>query len=92
MEGLNMNIEEIKEKVNDIIYDSLKDRIKYEDIKSEKHLIDDFGIDSIDALDIFLTIMSDFDVEMDRRSIAQLKSINEIYLYVEKLINNKVSI
>lgn len=84
-----MQYEEVKKKINDIIYESLRSSIKYEDITPDKHIIDDFHVESIDALEIFLTIMSDFDIEMDRKSIAQLKNIGEIYTYVDSLLKEK---
>lgn len=84
-----MELEAIKHKVNDIIFEVLQDSISYDDIKPDKHLIDDYHAESIQALEIFLTIMSDFDVEMERRSIVQLKNIEEIYLYVQSLLREK---
>jgi len=84
-----MEFETIKQKVNDIIYEILQDKIKYEDIRPEKHLIKDYHIESIKVLEIFLTIMDEFDIEMDRKTIIQLQNINEIYLSVERLLDEK---
>ena len=79
--------EEVRRCINNIIFESLKDSIAYEDITPEKHIINDLNADSINALEIFLTIMSDFNIEMERRIIVGLNNIGELYNYVESLIN-----
>ena len=82
-----MQSEEVRRCINNIIFDSLKDRIAFEDITPEKHIINDLNADSINALEIFLTVMSDFNIEMERRIIVGLNNIGELYHYVESLIN-----
>lgn len=82
-----MNIEEIKQKVNEIILDVLGERISSDDIKPEGHLVDDLGAESSEILEIFLSIMSDFSIDMDRNMIKNLKDLNDLYDYIHQLVN-----
>ena len=58
-----MEKEDIQKKVNDIVYEVLKDRIHYEEITGNKHILEDLEADSSETLEIFLTMMSEFDVD-----------------------------
>lgn len=84
-----MQIEEVKNNIDSIIFDVLKEKIAFEDITPEKHLIEDLDAESSEVLEIFLTIMSDYDIEMERSEIAKLKNLGLIYQYVYDKIQAK---
>lgn len=76
-----MEFEDVKQKINSIIYEVVEGRISMEEITPEKHLVDDLGIESSEILEIFLSIMSDYDIEIDRKSVMNFKNLNDIYNY-----------
>ncbi len=80
-----MEYEIIEKKINDIIYETLHDRINYEDITPEKHLIEDLGVESSEILEIFLTIMTEFNVEIDRNKLMEITNLKGLYKYIEEL-------
>lgn len=84
-----MELNQVKDEVNAIIEEILKDKIGDQGIDPEKHLIKDYHIESIKALEIFLSIMDEFNIELDRKTIIQFKNINEIYQRVHELVNKK---
>lgn len=86
-----MLIEDIEFKVNKIIFNCLKDRITYQDITKEKNLITDLYAESMELIDIFYSIMAEFEIELDRNAISNLRYLNDIYVYVNEEVNKKVA-
>lgn len=83
-----MNKCEIKEKVKDILIDVLvlektKDEIVGED------LINELGINSIDAISLFIEIEDTFDIEIDDDNLnaALISSIDKISNYIADRIS-----
>jgi acyl carrier protein len=84
-----MKIEEIKQKVDQVVYDVLKESHSRDEITPDKHLIIDLNASSAEVLEIFLTLMTEFSVEMERKGVMNLKNLNDVYLYIELLLNAK---
>jgi acyl carrier protein len=82
-----MELDLIKQKVNEIIYEVLKERIEYKDITPDKHLIEGLGADSSETLEIFLDIMSDFNIEINRNDLVKLDNLDAFYKYIQTLVN-----
>ncbi len=77
--------QEIEKKVNDVLVDKLG--IGYSDIKSDAQLEQDFGADSLDAVEIVMELEKEFyltirDDEVD--SMASWK-VSDVYDLVERL-------
>lgn len=72
-----------KEVLSDMMgYDS-------EDLKGSSLLDDDLGLDSFDALRIIFEVEDSFDITIPPSEIADIKTMDDIYEYIEKRISEK---
>ena len=54
-------------------------------ITLEASLIDDLGADSLDAVELCMTLEEEFDITIPEDKIAELKTVKDIVDYVESL-------
>lgn len=69
------------DKVKAIIADKLS--LDENDIKLESSLQDDFGADSLDAVEIIMGVEEEFDVEIDDNELSNIKTVKDIVDYIE---------
>lgn len=74
---------DILEKVAQIIADELTCDI--EDITPETHLADDLGADSLDAIELIMSIEDEFDVEIEDDDLQSVQTVQDI---IDILENN----
>jgi acyl carrier protein len=79
-EDLIMVFDEVKE----ILADQLD--IKMEDITMESDLADDLGADSIDAIDIVMSIEDQYSIEVPDETIESMKTVEDIVSFIENNI------
>ena len=72
-----MLFDEIKE----ILVDQLD--VNPEDIEMTSSLSDDLGADSLDAIDIVMTIEDQYSIEVPDEIIKNMKTVEDIISYVE---------
>lgn len=72
------------EKVKAIVANQLN--VEAEKITLETHLIEDLGADSLDAVDLIMTLEDEFGLEIDDESAQQAKTIGELVKYIEERI------
>ena len=72
-----MLFDEIKE----ILVDQLD--VDIDDIKLESSLIDDLGADSLDAIDIVMTVEEQYSIEVPDEIIKNMKTVEDIVSFVE---------
>ena len=76
-------MDEVTVKVKQVLSDVLLiDTI--EDIKPENYLVDDYGMDSLDAIDIMIQIEDEFGVDVDEGKIKNIKTVQDIIDCVNK--------
>lgn len=73
----------IFEKVAQIIAEELG--VELDDIKMDTHLTDDLGADSLDAVELIMSIEEEFDVEIPDEELQNIQTVADI---VEFLDNN----
>jgi acyl carrier protein len=73
---------EIIEKVNEFLIDEFE--IEEHALRPEAQLINDLGIESLDFVDIVVTIEKEFGFKVKREEITQVRSVNDLYSYIEK--------
>ncbi len=73
----------IFEKVKQIIAEELG--VELEDIKIGTHLTDDLGADSLDAVELIMSIEEEFEVEIPDEELQNIQTVADI---VEFLDNN----
>lgn len=71
------------EKIREIINSTLS--CGEDVITMDASLIDDLGADSLDAVELCMTIEEEFDITIPEDKIADLKTVKDIVDYVESL-------
>ena len=77
-----MNKEEIIEKVNEFLIDEFE--IEESALEPDAHLINDLGIESLDFVDIVVIIEEEFGFKVKREDITGVRTLKDLYLYIEK--------
>lgn len=72
------------EKVKAIVANQLN--VDAEKITLETHLIEDLGADSLDAVDLIMSLEDEFGLEIDDEAAQQAKTIGELVKYIEERI------
>ena len=69
------------EEVKEILVDQLD--INADDIEMSSNLIDDLGADSLDAIDIVMTIEDQYSIEVPDEMIKSMKTVEDIVSFIE---------
>ena len=77
-----MNRAEIEAKVKDFLINELE--IEEENIFPDAKLKDDMGIDSLDFVDIVMSIEDEFNVEVPDEAIEDIKSVGDLVKFIEE--------
>lgn len=75
---------EIIEIVNDFLIDEFE--IEESALGPDAHLIDDLGIESLDFVDIVVTIEKEFGFKVKREEITDVRTLSDLYTYIEKRV------
>ncbi len=73
----------IFEQVQEIVAEKLS--LDAEKIKLESNLQEDFGADSLDAVEIIMAVEDAFDVEVADDVLMNIKTVKDIVDYIEKV-------
>lgn len=71
----------VLDKMKDILVEQLK--CNPEDITMESLLVDDLGADSLDAIDIVMSVEDTFKVEVPDEIIEKIETVGDIVNYIE---------
>ena len=72
---------EIIEIVNEFLIDEFE--IEEDALGLDAHLIDDLGIESLDFVDIVVSIEKEFGFKVKREEISDVRTLNDLYGYIE---------
>lgn len=72
----------IFEKIRDIICDQLE--LDKDEITLESNLMEDLGADSLDLIDLVMSIEDEFDVEVPDSAIENIKTIADAVKFIEE--------
>ena len=75
----------IFDEVKEILVDQLD--INEDDIEMESSLMDDLGADSLDAIDIVMTLEDQYSIEVPDEIIKNMKTVEDIVSYIENNID-----
>ncbi len=70
------------EKIKDILVDQLD--VEEDKVTAEASVIDDLGADSLDLVDLVMTIEEEFDVEISDDQVDVIKTVGDIVKYIEE--------
>lgn len=71
----------VLDKMKDILVEQLE--CNPEDITMESLLVDDLGADSLDAVDIVMSVEDTFKVEVPDEIIEKIETVGDIVNYIE---------
>jgi acyl carrier protein len=74
----------VETKVKEIIAEQLN--ISIDQIKSDSRLMTDFGMDSLDAVEIILSLEDAFGVEIPEEEKDNFSTVKDIITYIERKV------
>ena len=69
------------EKVKSIVADQLD--VEEEKVTAEASITDDLGADSLDVVDLVMSIEEEFDIEIPDEAVEKIKTVGDIVSYIE---------
>ncbi|RPF43269.1 acyl carrier protein [Hydrogenoanaerobacterium saccharovorans] len=72
------------EKVRDIIVDQLD--VEEDAVTMEANIIDDLGADSLDVVDLVMSLEEEFDTEIPDEEVENIKTVGDIVKFIEDQI------
>lgn len=73
---------DIFEQVKKILCDQLD--LDEEQVTEDSEVIDDLGADSLDIVDLVMTLKEEFDTEIPDEDIENLRTVGDIVKYIEE--------
>ena len=77
----NTKISATFEKVRDIIAKQLS--VKVEDVKPESNIAEDLGADSLDLVEILMSLEDEFGISIPDEAISQIKTISDVVEFID---------
>jgi acyl carrier protein len=75
----------VDEKVKNIIVEQLG--VDMEAVTPEASFIDDLGADSLDIVELVMTMEEEFDLEIPDEDAEKIKSVNDVISYIKTKVN-----
>ena len=69
------------EKVKSIVADQLD--VEEEKVTAEASITEDLGADSLDVVDLVMSIEEEFDIEIPDEAVENIKTVGDIVSYIE---------
>ena len=70
------------DKVKEIIAKQLS--VKLETVTDESNIAEDLGADSLDLVEILMSLEDEFGISIPDEAIPQIKTINDVVAFIEK--------
>ena len=70
------------EKLKEIISEQLE--VNAEDITLESNIMDDFDADSLDLVDIVMSVEDEFGVEVPEDAVEKIKTVGDVVHFIEE--------
>lgn len=75
----------VEDKVKNIIVEQLG--VDMESVTPEASFIDDLGADSLDIVELVMTMEEEFDLEIPDEDAEKIKSVNDVINYIKAKVN-----
>ncbi|MCX6102556.1 MAG: acyl carrier protein [Bdellovibrionales bacterium] len=75
----------VDEKVKNIIVEQLG--VDMETVTPEASFIDDLGADSLDIVELVMTMEEEFDLEIPDEDAEKIKTVNDVVSYIKTKVN-----
>jgi len=80
-----MNIEEIIDKTNEFLIDEFE--VEDDDISPEANLKETLELDSLDYIDLVVSVESNFDVKLDAEDFTNIVTLQDFYDLIHQKLN-----
>ena len=70
------------EKLKDIICEQLE--VDAENVTMESNIMDDFDADSLDLVDIVMSVEDEFEVEVPEDAVEKMKTVGDVVKFIEE--------
>ena len=77
----------IKDKARALMASKLK--VAESEITEDKHLFNDLGADSLDFVELSMTLECEFNVKFNEEDTSKVKTVGDIYALIEKYTYKK---
>ena len=77
----------IEEKVKNIIVEQLG--VEPENVKPESSFVDDLGADSLDTVELMITLESEFDLTIPEEEAAKIRTVGDVINYIKSKLEEK---
>ncbi len=75
----------VEEKVKNIIVEQLG--VDADSVTPEASFIDDLGADSLDIVELVMTMEEEFDLEIPDEDAEKIKTVNDVVNYIKAKVN-----
>jgi acyl carrier protein len=75
----------VEEKVKSIIVEQLG--VDVESVTPEASFIDDLGADSLDIVELVMTMEEEFDLEIPDEDAEKIRTVNDVVNYIKAKVN-----
>ena len=72
------------EKVKEILCDQLD--VDAKDVTMEASITEDLGADSLDLVDLVMSLEDEFDIEVPDEEVESIKTVGDIVRYIEQSV------
>ena len=72
------------EKVKEMLCEQLD--VEEEKVTPEASIVDDLGADSLDVVDLIMSLEEEFDIEVPDEDVENMKTVGDIVKYIENKI------
>ncbi|OUO56881.1 acyl carrier protein [Candidatus Avelusimicrobium gallicola] len=77
-----MSVENVQERVKNIIVDQLG--VEADQVKPEAQFVNDLGADSLDTVELIMTLEEEFNIEIPDEKAEKIKTVGEAIEYIEQ--------
>ena len=77
-----MEKEEIFSKVVDVLVEQLG--VEKENVKKDSEIMTDLGADSLDVVDLIMTLEEEFGIEIPDSRVEKMKTVGDVVRYIEE--------
>lgn len=75
---------EVFDKVKKLLCEQLD--VEEEKVTAESSIVDDLGADSLDVVDMIMSLEEEFDVEIPDEDVEGMKTVGDVVKYIENKI------
>ena len=73
-----MIFEKVKERISDIL------GVESDDIKMESSFVDDLGADSLDIVELIMSLEEEFEIEIPDEEAEKIQAVSDVVNYIKE--------